>query len=98
MDTAFLSLVLAAPLLWLISLFLLRRWPYFRLFFICNLVVLAAYLVLIGQFPFGHDEYGLGRLFVGAGAVAGHALLGFIFAVGLRSRPMGKAQPCHGHV
>ncbi|WP_345074882.1 hypothetical protein [Hymenobacter fastidiosus] len=84
MTATLLLLLLASPLLWLASLFLLRQWCHFRLFFASNLLILAAYLLLIAWFPFGHDEYGLGRLFYSAYALIAHVVLGFGFAVVLR--------------
>jgi carbon starvation protein CstA len=87
MDNLFVYLLLAAPVLWLGSLLLLKSWRRFWPFFGLNAGLLAAYLYVLGStnlIDYGHDEYGLGRLFAMLMAVVLHVLLGFVFAVGFR--------------
>jgi hypothetical protein len=72
-------------LLWMISLWLLCGWRYFWRYFAGNLVLLAAYTFLTTQVSlFGHDEYGLGRIFATVGAVTVHTVLGLGFALAVR--------------
>lgn len=91
MATLLLSLLIASPLLWLLSLLWLSSWQHIRPFFALNLVVLVAYLLVLtspGGSAFEADPYGLGRIFLIVAAVLSHVLLGFIFALGyyLKSR------------
>ncbi|KAA9332340.1 hypothetical protein F0P96_12745 [Hymenobacter busanensis] len=83
----FLSCLLASPMLWLISLYLLRRWSHFPAFFAANTALLIVYLYVLFHptlISFGHDEYGLGRLFGLFCTVTAHVVLGFLFAVAFR--------------
>ncbi|UOQ55244.1 hypothetical protein [Hymenobacter cellulosivorans] len=85
MTTILLALLIASPLLWLLSLLWLSSWQHIRPFFALNLVVLLAYLLVLtspGVSPFEVDPYGLGRTFLIIAAVLSHVLLGFIFALG----------------
>ena len=51
-------------ILWIISIWLLSKWKFFKLFFVLNAVLVLAYsLYLIYGYPpfIGHDEYGIQR-------------------------------------
>lgn len=85
----FISLLILGPLLWILSLVLLKSWRYFWLYFLANLIVLVGYLAILSTSSlayFGHDEYGLGRLLILVAAVMMHTLLGFFFALGFGFR------------
>ncbi|MCC3158725.1 hypothetical protein LJ737_15885 [Hymenobacter sp. 15J16-1T3B] len=90
MDVAlfvFLFLLLASPVLWMVSVVLLLDWRRFWQFFLLNLALLAGYLMLFfgtELLRFGHDEYGLRQAFGALLAVTLHVVLGFGFAVGFR--------------
>ncbi|GAB3227774.1 hypothetical protein GCM10027346_11510 [Hymenobacter seoulensis] len=85
MHDILLVLIMTSPLLWLVSVHLLRNWQYFWRYFICNLLVLCAHLYLTLQvLHLGHDEYGLKRLVAVLGAIVVHTLLGFGLALAIR--------------
>ncbi|RTQ45330.1 hypothetical protein EJV47_26020 [Hymenobacter gummosus] len=88
MDKLFVYLLLASPVLWLVSLLLLMHWRRFWQFFLLNLALLAGYLWVLSSdlISFGHDEYGLKWLFAVLAAMTTHVVLGFGFAVGFRMR------------
>ena len=70
--------------LWVWSIYLLRGWKNFWTYFTINLLLVVGYIIYIlyGKLPFlGHDEYGLGRLFMLFVLPIGHALLGSIIAL-----------------
>jgi len=79
------ALILMIPLgLWIISLYWLSKWAKFWTFFLINLVLLISYMTWLTKSELnflGHDEYGLGRLFLIVGVVLGHVIAGFVFAI-----------------
>ena len=73
--------------LWLWSLYWLRQWRYFLLFFSANTVALGLYLfaTLSGSIGLGgHDEYGLGRIAAALFALIAHVVAVSIFTLWYR--------------
>lgn len=70
--------------LWIWSVSLVKNWKYFWTYFIINFLIVVGYIVYIlyGDMPLlGHDEYGLGRLFMLFAFPIGYAILGFLIAL-----------------
>ncbi len=70
--------------LWILSIYLVRKWKYFWAYFFINLLIVISYLIYIlyGSLTFlGHDEYGLGRLFLLFSWPIKHAILGAVIAI-----------------
>lgn len=81
-------MVLLMPIIglafWIWSVYLIRKWNYFWTYFIINFLIVSGYTIYIlyGELPFlGHDEYGLGRLFMLFAFPIGHAILGLLIAL-----------------
>ncbi|WP_460620703.1 hypothetical protein [Hymenobacter tenuis] len=78
-------MIMTSPLLWLVSVHLLRNWQYFWRYFLCNLLLLIGYAyIVLAVLPFANDAYGLGRLFAVLGAIVVHTFLGFGLALAIR--------------
>ena len=70
--------------LWLLSIYLVREWKYFWVFFVTNLLIIAIYYTytIYGDLNFlGHDEYGLGRLMMLFAIPLLHVLISFVIAI-----------------
>jgi hypothetical protein len=70
--------------LWLLSIYLVREWKYFWVFFATNLLIIAIYstYTIYGDLNFlGHDEYGLGRLMMLFAIPIVHVLISFVIAI-----------------
>ena len=81
--------VLASPILWLVSIYLLHEWNLIWRYSLANFVALVIYGALImmtDMVDLGHDEYGLAKPSVLIATITGHVVLGFIFAVGYKIR------------
>ncbi len=71
-------------ILWIWSIYLIKNWRYFWIYFIINFLIVTSYIIytIYGNLSFlGHDEYGLGRLFMLFVFPIGHSILGFIIAL-----------------
>ena len=91
MLTVPLILFTGTPFLWLLSLYLLRRWRHFWTYAALNLLVLLGYVTLaMWHYPFGHDEYGLGRMSTLGGAFLVQAILGFVVALSVHLRRLNR--------
>ena len=79
------ALILMIPIgLWMLSLYWLSKWAKFWTFFLINLVLVFLYMTWLTQSELkflGHDEYGLGRLFLIVEVLIGHIIAGFIFVI-----------------
>lgn len=82
------ALLLIPIFLWILSIYMLRRWSKSKLFFIVNGIVLATYLIILtyGKSMWGHDEYGLGLIFWLLFCVWTHILIVFAFSFFQRQR------------
>lgn len=87
------DLILFLPALgilsWIVSIYLVRSWEYFWLYFGINLMVLTAYTVYIWNADLnflGHDEYRLGKLLILIALPICHAILGFGIAIVVNSK------------
>ena len=72
------------PVLWIISIVLLKKWKHIIRYFICNTILVLIYF--FGLFFsrltfFDHDEYGLKKVFLFLFIIGFHTILGFIFAL-----------------
>ena len=70
--------------LWIFSIYLVRKWKNFWVFFTTNLLIAAIYTTYLtyGDLSFlGHDEYGLPRLMVLVATPLLHVLISFIIAI-----------------
>ena len=70
--------------LWILTIYLVRKWKYFWIFFATNLLIIAIYTAYLtyGDLNFiGHDEYGLPRLMVLVATPLLHVLISFIIAI-----------------
>jgi len=68
---------------------MLKDWKYIWKYALVNFVILTAYGIIIlmtDLIDFGHDEYGLKKLFGFIAAVVIHIILGLIYAVGYKLR------------
>ena len=75
--------------LWILSIYLVREWKHFWVFFAINLLILAIYstYTIYGNLNFlGHDEYGLGRLMMLFAIPIIHVLIAFILAMVINYR------------
>lgn len=75
--------------LWILSIYLVRKWKYFWAFFAINFAILAIYTTytIYGNLDFlGHDEYGLGRLMMLFAIPLVHVLIVFILAMVINYR------------
>lgn len=70
--------------LWIWSIYLVRNWKYFWVYFLINLIIMASYFIYLvyGDLNFlGHDEYGLGRLYLFFSWPIKHAIVGSVIAI-----------------
>ncbi len=72
------------PVLWIISIVLLRKWKHIIRYFIGNTILVLVYF--FGLFYskisfFEHDEYGLNIVFLFLMIIGAHTIIGFIFAL-----------------
>ncbi|EAR01252.1 hypothetical protein FB2170_11046 [Maribacter sp. HTCC2170] len=75
--------------LWILSIYLVRKWKYFWIFFAVNFAILTIYTIytIYGNLSFlGHDEYGLGRLIMLFAVPLIHVLVAFVLAIIIRYR------------
>ncbi|SHJ42441.1 hypothetical protein SAMN04488007_0291 [Maribacter aquivivus] len=75
--------------LWALSIYLVRKWKHFWIFFAINFAILAIYTtyIIYGNLDFlGHDEYGLGRLMMLFAIPLIHVLIAFILAMVINYR------------
>ena len=76
-------------ILWLLSIYLVRKWKYFWVYFGINLIIIAIYTnyTVYGNLEFlGHDEYGLGRLMMLFAVPIVHVSISFIIAIVINYR------------
>lgn len=88
-EKILLYIILGSPLIWLVSILMLKDWRHIWKYALINFVVLIAYgitILMTDLIDFGHVEYGLKKLFAFIASVVIHILLGFIFAVGYKLR------------
>lgn len=74
---------------WLLSIYLVREWKYFCVFFATNLLIIAIYstYTIYGDLSYlGHDEYGLGRLIMLFAIPLVHVLISFSIAIVINYR------------
>ena len=72
------------PVLWIVSVIFLRKWKHIiRYFWITTLAVLSYFSIIFfsGLSFFGHDEYGLKKVFLFIMIIGAHTIIGFIFAL-----------------
>ncbi len=72
------------PVLWIFSLLTLRKWQFFFRFLWINALAVISYSTLIifsGLSFFGHDEYGLKKVFLFLMTIGFHTIIGFTIAL-----------------
>jgi hypothetical protein len=82
MDIVFIFVVLI--ILWIASILLLSAWKHFYKFILLNSGIIITYLCIIkfgGDYIWGHDEYGLGKILMLIFSLFLHTIISFIFAL-----------------
>ena len=89
MDFFLLLIVAIPPILWFVSIKVLSKWSYFKLFFAANTLLVLGYtlyLIYGDVFFIGIDPYGLQRLFYLFLVPTIHIVLNFLFSQIMRAR------------
>lgn len=89
MDTLTLIVLILLVLISILflSISLISKWQYFRLFFIINAIITIGYFLYLiyGNLPFiGHDEYGIQRLFYILFVPVTHILINLVVVLIIR--------------
>jgi len=77
-------LLLLIPFLWIVSVFMLRKWKHILIYSILNALIIAIYFYIIfysNYKIFLQDEYGLKKIFLFLYIIILHTIAGFIFAL-----------------
>lgn len=77
-------LLLLIPILWIVSIFMLRKWKHILIYSILNAFLIAVYFYLIfysNYKIFLYDEYRLKKIFLFLYIIMSHTIVGFIFAL-----------------
>ncbi len=77
-------LLLLIPVLWIVSVFILRKWKHILVYTIVNALLIAIYFYIIfysNYKIFLHDEYRLKKIFLFLYIIMTHTIAGFIFAM-----------------
>ena len=72
------------PVLWIISIVLLRKWKHIIRYIISNTILVLIYFLALFYSKitfFEHDEYGLKKVFLFLMIIGAHTIIGFIFAL-----------------
>lgn len=88
-EKILLYIILGSPIIWLVSILMLKDWKHIWKYTLINFIIITAYGIAIlttDLIDFGHDEYGLKKLFGFIAAIVIHIFLGFIFGVGYKLR------------
>ncbi|TDP59502.1 hypothetical protein BC748_1755 [Flavobacterium dankookense] len=85
----FFILLISVPILWITSIYFLRKWKFLFVYFLSNLVVSGIYSSIIfcsNLSYFNNDPYGLRKIFSFLFVIGIHTTLGFIFALYHRNK------------
>ncbi len=77
-------LLLLIPVLWIVSVFIQRKWKHILVYTILNALLIAIYFYIIfysNYKIFLHDEYRLKKIFLFLYIIMTHTIAGFIFAM-----------------
>lgn len=80
----FYFLVALIPVLWMVSIYFLRKWKliYKYVLFHFALICIYFYILFFSKIKFfEHDEYSLKNIFLFLYIIAFHTIIGFIFAL-----------------
>lgn len=72
------------PILWIISIVILRKWKHIIWYTISNTISVLVYFFVLFYSKisfFEHDEYGLNIVFLFLMIIGAHTIIGFIFAL-----------------
>ena len=82
-------LIFISPFLWIESIILTKNWKHFTQFAIINTIIFILYYGVLNYteiIDLGHDEYGLGVMFLNTLLIVSHILLGFVAALIIHHR------------
>lgn len=77
-------LLLLIPFLWIVSIFILRKWKHILIYTILNTLLIAIYFYTIFYSNYNiflHDEYRLKKIFLFLYIIISHTIVGFIFSL-----------------
>ena len=75
---------LISPILWIVSVVLTLNWKHFKKLVVVNILLFITYISIIdftNWVDLGHDEYGLGIIFLNIVLIVGHVILRFISCI-----------------